>query len=657
VATVAAVVSARQNHMLKVDDIAEDQIVFYDIEATSQFAPYAELKMIGVQYGLSGTPQLVESYRDKKRFRDTLADPDIIKVEFNGINYDDLVLYRHGFPVDEHNRHDLFLMAKTVAPRLPAYSLKFLNWWYFGDVHLPEMHLHAWLKHNQVESMWQAPKELLGPYCLYDVAPQTVNLFCLFWEIVQRPQHWEVYTTLELPMGVVMEELMLRGGEYLSESLIKEKVATLQNEKDWWEDDVYKRTAGKISNPNSVKQVGSYLQDEEGIELELTDKGNFSLKKADVLEFLDLDNPDRDRSKIIRGLFEVRRINNTLSYYRNYLDALGDNPGHRKKGWIPKQYSLSGARTRRILSNSKYKLNFQNPNEAAKEVQIIPDGWLGWWIDATQVENVVHIYESGDSDRRQSYEADAEWNEYVWLANVTLGTAYSKKELDDRERFPFPSAPHWSMYKGFKTVKLAGNFGMGATKYSRIRRIPESAGRQSFALLHRACPAIKQLQNRVAQDLIRYGFVSDVFGHIYSGDPKKAYKVVAYLIQGCGTGSLPKAQMRANYNTIHQWDAPYHPRLKYATPFILDEQRKIVSWGAISGTTHDENGGRLSLGMDRKNIVATLQQMMFNMTERFSPKFDNIPLRAKLYLSRTTTSEREEVDIKDIKTIRKFLHA
>ena len=55
--------------------------------------------------------------------------------------------------------------------------------------------------------------------------------------------------------------------------------------------------------------------------------------------------------------------------------------------------------------------------------------------------------------------------------------------------------------------------------------------------------------------------------------------------------------------------------------------------------------------------IATLQQMMFNMTERFSPKFDNIPLRAKLYLSRTTTSEREEVSIKDLKTIRKIINA
>lgn len=638
--------------MIKISDIAESDIMFYDIETTDKYAPYTELKMIGVQYGMRGKPQLVESYGERKKFRERLADPDIIKVEFNGINFDDVVLYRHGFPVNESNRHDVFLMAKTCAPRLPAYGLKFLNWFFFGDFHPPEMQVNTWLKENDKESLWEAPKELLAPYCLYDVNPQTVRLFQMFWEVVQRPEHWAAYSELELPMGIVMEEIMLRGGEYLDEEKIKIEIATLQSEKDWYEDDVYKRTQGRVSNPNSVKQIGAYLRDEEGIELELTDKGNFSLKKADVLDFLDLDSPDRDRSKIIRGLFEVRRINNTLSYYRNYLEALSSNTEHQRRGWIPKQYSLSGARTRRILSNSKFKLNFQNPNEAAKEVQVVPEGWLGFWIDATQIENVVHIYESGDTRRRMAYEADENFNEYVWLCNTALGGERTKKELDE---IPSRLNPAWSIYKQFKTTKLALNFGMGVTKYCNTAKLPERAGRASYAQVLSACPAIKQLQQRVAQDLIRDGYVRDVFGHIYSGGTRMAYKVVAYLIQGCGTGSLPKAQMRANYITLHQWDVPLTKKWDRSKIAVIDEQRNVVSYGVLAGTTHDENSGRISLELSVQQIVATLQQMMFNMTERFSDRFDGIPLRAKLYLSRTTCAEREEVNPNDIKRIKQII--
>ena len=640
------------NDFLAVDDIAEDQIMFYDIETDSQYAPYCNLKMIGVQYGLRSQPELVKSYGEKKRFRQALANPEIMKVQFNGINFDDLVLYRHGYPVCERNRHDLFLMAKTVAPRLPAYGLKFINWHYFGDFHPPEMALYEWLKRMGLDgsSMYVAPDELLGPYCLYDVNPQTVNVFCLLWEIVQRELHWEAYTKLELPMGIVMEEMMLRGGEFIDVPLTEQKIATLQQRKDYYEDDVYKRTKGKVTNPNSVKQIGEYLRDEEGIELALTDKDNFSLKKADVLEFLDLDNPDKDRSKIIRALYEVRGINNTLSYYRNYIAAVGRNPTNKGIGWIPKQYSLSSARTRRILSNSQFKLNFQNPNDKAKEVQVVPPGWLGGWIDATQVENVVHIYESNDVLRRQAYEDDPDWNEYVWLCNEVLGGKLSKKEL---EAIASPVNPAWSVYKQYKTTKLAMNFGMGVTKYCKTTKLPASAGKTSFAQVTRACPAIKQLQTRVGGDILREGYVQDVFGHIYSGEANQAYKIVAYLIQGCGTGSLPKAQMRANYDTLHQWDKKFPVSSKSAV--VVDKQRGITSYGVMSGTTHDENGFRISLDLGEKKIIATLQQLVYNMTDKFSHKFDGIPLRAKLYLSRTYTSERIEVDIKDTKTIRKML--
>lgn len=637
--------------MIKVKDIPEDQIVFYDIETDSQFAPYTELKMVGVQYGFKGKAHVLKDWSDRKKFKDRISRPDIMKVQFNGINFDDLVLWRHGFPVNETNRHDIFLMAKTVAPHLPAYSLKFLNWWYFGDFHPPEMEILEWLKKNGKESLWEAPADLLERYCLYDVYPQTVSLFELFWEVVQRPLHWKAYSEVELPAGLPMEEIMLRGGEYLDEDKIKLEIATLQNEKDWYEDDVYKRTSGRVSNPNSVKQIGEYLRDEEAIELELTDKGNFSLKKADVLDFLDLDNPDKDRSKIIRGLFEVRRINNTLSYYRNYLEALSHSIDHSKRGWIPKQYSLSGARTRRILSNSKYKLNFQNPTEAAEEVQIVPVGWLGFWIDATQVENVVHIYESSDKERREAYEADPDWNEYVWLCNVALGGNRTKEELDS---IISPFNPLWSVYKQFKTTKLALNFGMGVTKYCKTAKLPERAGYASFEQVQRACPAIKKLQRRVREDLIRIGHVQDAFGHIYTGGVNAAYKVVAYLIQGCGTGSLPKVQLRANYDTLHQWDAAARRR-PISPNIVWDEHRKIASFGVLNGTLHDEIAGRISLLLGKEKIVATLQQLMFNMTEKFSHKFDNIPLRAKLYLSRTTCAEKEEVKLDNKKQLRQYL--
>jgi hypothetical protein len=90
---------------------------------------------------------------------------------------------------------------------------------------------------------------------------------------------------------------------------------------------------------------------------------------------------------------------------------------------------------------------------------------------------------------------------------------------------------------------------------------------------------------------------------------------------------------------------------------VVDLSRRVVSFGVMAGTTHDENSGRISLLLGEKKIVATLQQLMFNMTDRFSHKFDNIPLRAKLYLVRGPgkVNDREEVNIKKTRQLKKFI--
>jgi hypothetical protein len=106
------------------------------------------------------------------------------------------------------------------------------------------------------------------------------------------------------------------------------------------------------------------------------------------------------------------------------------------------------------------------------------------------------------------------------------------------------------VYKEYKTAKLSLNFGQGARAFSERLGLDISAGKAIFQDIHCACPAIKRLQAKVEHALVRDGYVQDCFGHIYTGPIEEAYKVVAYLVQGCGTGSLPKAQVRANWETL-----------------------------------------------------------------------------------------------------------
>lgn len=600
--------------MIKISDIEEDEIIFYDIEATNQYAVYAKTTHIGFQVGFNGEYQHCRNFDSRQLFKKKLRDPSILKVGYNNMNYDGIVLRREGYNIAEKNHHDGFLMMKAIAPNLPSYTLKFINFWFLGDPHFPEMELEKWAQINCI-SMWEAPDEYMIPYHRHDII-QHKQVFQLAWEVVQLPRHWDAYL-LDLSNGEVVYEMTTKGGLHLDPIKLNGRVATLQHQKKELGEAADYFSEGRVTNPNSRKQLGAYLT-EEGFELALSNDGEFAVKKEDLVDL-------RFKNDVAACAFETRAINGSLSFLQNYQKALQDTT-YEEPNWIPVSFSISGAGTRRYISSSMYGLNFQNPNKEAKKVQVVPDGWLGFWLDATQIENVVHIYESEDDERRAAYEADEDWSEYVWLCNRILGLDKTKAELDE---IPCPQMPHWSIYKQYKTVKLMMNFGSGVGKYCKVTGVPLALGQRSFDDIHEACPAIKNLIEKVRKLSIKYGYVQDVFGHCYENSPRLAYKLVAYLIQGCGTGSLPKAQMRANFDTLHSFGN---------------------NSGVLCTTTHDENSGRINLEIGEKKIVAILQQLNYNMTKLFSPKFDNIPLRCKIYLSPAgvTNNDRIEVNIKDI---------
>lgn len=613
------------DHMKPFEKIP-DKILFYDLETTDQFAPYCDITKIVVGYGFDNPPKVVRTEREKRIFAARLRSPVWWKVGFNNLNFDDIVLARHGIVVNEKNRHDCYLMAKSLSVLLPSYSMKFLNFYFLSDPHFPEMELETWMARTG-KSWDEVPKEILEPYALHDIV-QTRNLFKLFYSHIQQsPDRTRSYLA-DMKMGKVLEEIILKGRMYVDKNKCLQSLQELQKRRDQLELDAEILSKGLVNNPNSSKQLGAYL-DAEGFALKLTETGDFQVDKK-VLEDL------KDKNPVARIAHEVRFINGLVKYYEAYLRAIEDS----KDNSLPRQYSISNARTRRFTSSSKYKINFQNASKDAKKVQIVPKGWLGVYIDSTQIENVVHIYESEDTERRKAYEADPNWSEYVWLCNRILGTNKTKEELDSIQS---PQNRMWSVYKQYKTAKLALNFGMGVKSFCSLLGFSLQAGNEIFADIHRACPAIRNLQNRVEWELKQFGYVTDPFGYIYQGPANKAYKVVAYLIQGCGTGSLPKAMLRANYETLRKFDC------------YLKGKNREVGAGHTCGNIHDENEYRLNLNLDRELLLQCLQELMFNMTKRFSSKFDGIPLRAKLYLSRTTAAEAEEVDINNTKEILKWL--
>lgn len=624
-------IQTRPNQFLQLplNQIDEDRIIFYDIETDHQYAAYAKLRSIAWQQGLMGKPEMVVGTKASREFKKKISSPDIIKVDFNGVNFDRIVLARYGLPLHPQNAHDLFFVFKTIAPNLPSFGLKFITFYYLGDPHFAEGEMLRWCAEN--EKGWSdVPFHILKPYNLHDVT-QTKDIFRVGWDVVIRPENWKPYLN-DLMMGEPLLEMETEGGLHLDRNACVWNLHRLQKTIQEQTLKALELTDGLVQNANSSPQLGKYFSEYDAIEMDLTASGEFRVDKRFLLSI-------RDRNPLADCAYRIREANAAQKYFEGFLNALEDTtyPETAKSNWIPVQFSVSSARTRRFTSQSLYKNNFQNPSEEADSVVTIRPGFLGWWVDATQVENIVHIYESKDWQRRKAYEADPEWNEYVWLCNMIYGTKRTKDEWDDKKKYPHPAVPHWSIYKGTKTVKLAVNFGMGVAKYCKFNGVDTEIGRALFKELHEGCPAIKSLQQRVARDLRGAGYVQDALGYRYSGPAEKAYKVMAYLIQGCGTGALPKAQIRANWESLRRFDRHMPERLR----------RQSIKCGVMAGTTHDENGGRIDLRLGDEQILQLLQKIMFNMTAKYSPLFDDIPLRAKLYLSKTTAGKAIECKITD----------
>lgn len=596
--------------------------IWYDSETDSVHAPYARLKLFGflTDKGKIHKWKAPFSDSDIETINEWMNSPTIKKVGFNCLNYDDVVLDNHGIIVNEINRHDGMIAMKTVFPGLPAYSLKFLNWYLFGDPHWPEHELEM-LGINPFVESHDTPE--IEKYHAHDLL-QHKNLWDYVEPYLLKRRHMEAYM-LDMGMGLPLRQMIFEGGLYVDVPKAEATLARLQGEKDNVQREVCRITNGDVKNANSGKQVGKYLSNIEKVEVAFTATGEFSIKKKDMKDLAGVDedytwNSETTFESVAECAYVIKEIETLRKYVVNYKKAAVG--GKRPDGWIPTSFTIDSAATRRTLSKSFYKINFQNSTTEIDEFKMVPKGYYAWKFDSTQIENVVHIHESQDTVRAAAYIADEDWNEYVWLCNRILGRNADKKELDSIKS---KQVPHWSVYKLYKTVKLALNFGMGVRKFCKTLGITENVGRKVFEDIHDACPAIRRLQKKVEMRMQRDGFVEDVFGHIYGGD--EPYKIVAYLIQGCGTGSLPKAQIRANFDTLQRWSADLSGTV-----------------GVMGGTTHDDNWGYIRKGEETETI---LKEMFVNMTNRFSDKFGGLPLRAKLYLSETTFGDMEEVQLTD----------
>lgn len=599
--------------------IPSEDILYFDFETDNPFGPYASLNLIG--FAINDEEAKVCKFgRDRKlelEFADHLANPRIRKVGFNIVNFDCQVAIAHGYkiagPID-----DLYLMAKTFYPDFPAYSMKLLCFLKLGDMHWPEGEVEEYKRKFGIEDWSAIPDRLLVPYLQHDMV-QTRSLHRFFLrELQNNPAARRAYTDVEI-RGAHRLPRAIFNGIYVDTKYATDKLAHLEEEKAALASKANRHFG--VTNLLSNKQVGEVL-DIDNFAVALTESGNYSLDKRELIDL-------RDKSPLAQLVYEAREIQAVKGFMSNFLEAAAVGRPHPKCEslvCIPTAFSQSLARSRRFISGSCFGINFQNLSQKAKEGIGVPPGWLEAQIDLTAIEEVIHIFYSNDDRRRRLYEADEKYSSYVALCNTYYAEQRTKDEWDSVE---FEPNPTWSKYKAFKTAKLAANFSMGARRFAKTHKCPLEVAEAILGALHQAQPAIKQLVYDITRKLQRRGVVYDPFGHCYSGPVDKAYKVVAYMIQGTAA-SLLKMVL---------WD-------------ICTLFEKFPKQAQVCATVHDSVVFRLhrSLGIDR--TLEIFNEIQYISTKKYSHKFDDIPLRSKPAISNTNWAafKRNEFSWKDFES-------
>lgn len=520
---------------------------------------------------------------------DILADPERSLV-FHNAKFDIKILEANGYFIGG-KVHDTYLQAKVLYEHFPSYSLDYLMYHFLGDLHVPYSTMSDWFRINGYgvdASDWKMedlPAEILRDYAIKDAE----GTFKLFWVLREGIRRNRLLKSYMIELGTIRPVIdMEKGGILIDRPWVKKYMADLSRKTSSLRAQAQKISGIEDLNLNSVRQMAEVMT-REGVTFPRTEKGNLKFDKktraAMTHPLIEIKNAVSDNQKIIK------------TYCENLFQATDNS---RSMAWPNFQQSFAATRrfSSRGVAGSNVKLNWQNLPEQMMRAILVPKGMAGWYFDYKGIENVLHIFFSEDKARRKAYEDDEDWSEYLWLSEKIMGKRITKEH---------------PRYKGIKSTKLGMNYGLGWRKYASMNGLSLEEAKASFDQVSAACPAIKLLQDKVASQLMKQGHVRDPFGYIYHGPARMAYKVVAYMIQGCAA-----ALMKCAIARVHEIDGV---------------TARLTIHDSIYFTTRDN-----------KQQWELARQAQLAMTD-FSYLFDGLPIRVDTFRSVTTWSDKKRVNL------------
>lgn len=438
------------------------------------------------------------------------------------VKFDFKVLAQDNVFFPKAKMEPLEALARVVYNNYFEYSLDFLTEKYNKTYRKEGDEVAAWLQAHDTKDYGACPIPIMGKYAVQD----GLAAYELYEQLMAQIK------AESLP--VWEEEIKfcrnLLRGEHAGFEVDKNFLLLAQARLATQLDKMYtqiKDLAGYDLNPASPQQVDEYFV-REGIEpVKFNEQEDGTKTNSWSKEAL---------TQIIHPMADLlMEFNSKKVWYSTF--ALGWYEHCAPDGKLHANFKQSGTRTGRISSAEP---NTQNPPPWIYKAMRIPDGYVGFKYDYSQIEYRIFAEYSRDEGLLGLYDANPRTDFHQIVADRL----------------------HVSKHRGMvKPVNFGILYGMGEGKTKRqlaktihdakdpelLAHLQREYGEDLTAIAtnflrdyHRRTPAIRNLQKQIKEVLAERGCLRNMFGRFYYVDYDKAYTGLNYICQGSAADMFKK---------------------------------------------------------------------------------------------------------------------
>ena len=255
-------------------------------------------------------------------------------------------------------------------------------------------------------------------------------------------------------------------------------------------------------NPNSPQQVMGYFY--KGLGLKPYKKKNTKGQYTDTSDVDALKRLSRRGYKAAQIMLDIRSLNKRISTYLNIGKV--DKDGRYRSSYKP-----VGAETGRLSSGETIfgtGGNQQNWPHDLLRFFLFDEGYIGYSIDLSQIENRIVAYVGGVISQIEAFETGIDLHRLT--ASIILGKPYDQISGEDGSS-TLGDGRQSERYWG-KKGNHATNYDVGYKTFALKNEMTEVDAKRILSNIHRGYPQIRGGFHRVVQDMLKKDrFVTNLF--------------------------------------------------------------------------------------------------------------------------------------------------